>query len=695
MNADFYPYGVQYYRFPTPLPEEWEADLREISSIGYTHVQFHPQWRTHERIRGQFVWDDLDRLFDLAHRNSLRVGLQLMLETAPDWVFDDLGGTRIGFNGAPLSPIAIGSFYVGGWLPCFDNPAVMDAALIFVRELASRYRSRPELWFYSAWNEPRSRPLGQCQCPNSLDSYRSWLRERFGSIEELNAQFGKAWTSHRNLRPPSSGWDHAEMFLWRQWAADAVARHVERVCEAIRSVDADRIVTVHVGACGVVQDAACDSSDDMVTCACADRYGTSFPVPLHPRTPTEHSRPDLISDWLRRVDPSYWLHEFYPSHAQWSRPLDGATLSRLVWMGISGGAAAFTYWQYRSERLGNETNGYGLRNVDGSATERSGAADRIAGILKLHGSKLARSSRPPSRVGLLYSRESDVLSRVHEMQGMWAAMEDARCDYPYKQAITAAHALYLHRGETVDFVVSGDDISRLSLIHVTAAEMIDASAAGWLRDYVRSGGRLIVEFPFACRDTNTWLSPTRPNHGLADLLGCRETCRVEARRDAAQLAAFNFGGAVRAGGWMVTLEPLDAEVTAEWPDGSPAGVRRAFGDGVVCALGVNLSLSFNDEINDPAQDVLSRLLDSIGLSSETVAAKGLWLRRRRSDEYEIWFIFNTSTSPQWVELPASPREVWDETGCTIQHRTLALSPGACWVAELPLAPDCAVDGSKR
>ena len=51
----FYPYGTQYHRAPTPLPEEWDGDLRELAATGYTHVQFRPQWRCHERIRGAAV----------------------------------------------------------------------------------------------------------------------------------------------------------------------------------------------------------------------------------------------------------------------------------------------------------------------------------------------------------------------------------------------------------------------------------------------------------------------------------------------------------------------------------------------------------------------------------------------------------------------------------------------------------------
>jgi beta-galactosidase GanA len=132
----FFPYGTQYHRAPTPLPDEWEGDLAEIKHVGYTHVQFRPQWRQHERIRDHCAWDELDRLFELAQKNELRVVLKPMLETAPDWVFDELDGTRIGFHGVPLSPHANAAYYVGGWWPCFDNR---------LRGARRRLGSRPRL----------------------------------------------------------------------------------------------------------------------------------------------------------------------------------------------------------------------------------------------------------------------------------------------------------------------------------------------------------------------------------------------------------------------------------------------------------------------------------------------------------------------------------------------------------------------
>ena len=113
--TDFFPFGAQYHRAPTPLESEWDGDLAEIAAKGYTHVQFRPQWRCHERIRGQYDFAELDRLFAVAQKHNLRVIVKPQLETAPDWVFTELGGSRMGFGGQSLPPIAHAAFYVGGW----------------------------------------------------------------------------------------------------------------------------------------------------------------------------------------------------------------------------------------------------------------------------------------------------------------------------------------------------------------------------------------------------------------------------------------------------------------------------------------------------------------------------------------------------------------------------------------------------
>jgi beta-galactosidase GanA len=684
-QLSFYPYGTQYHRAPTPLPQEWAGDLAEIARCGYTHVQFRPQWRWHERVRGQRVWSDLDQLFDLAAANKLRVVLKPFLETAPDWVFADLGGTRIGFHGTPIEPFAHGACYVGGWWPCFDNPAVRAAAGDFACEMIHRYHTHPALWFYDAWNEPRSWPMGQCHCSHSQASYRQWLRERFGTVEKLNEFLGKAWTSFDLIRAPEGADDFAEMFLWRQWCAWTVGDKVGLVAKAIRSQDPKAFVMVHVGGSNIIQDTGQDIGDDFQVAARTDRFGTSMGVSLHPRTPMEIAGGDLQSDWVRRVDPSYWCHEFYPNHGMWSPPPQPATLRRLVWLAIAGGASGFTYWQYRSERVGNESNGFGMREIDGSPTLRSRVTDEIAAVIRKHGKALVGARRIASDVAILYDRPSDMILRIQEMKTWSQDLMDEPCHWSaHKKAVHAAHAMYLHSGHTVDWVVPGDDLAGRRLLHVSAMEMVDEAAAQWLRQYVRGGGTLIVEMPFACRDANTWVSMRRPKHGLEDLLGCRERERVcTDAMSPLPVAKFETGGELEASRWRTTLEPQGGKIIARWADGSAAAVENVYGKGKVLCLGANLTLACWAKWDAAKLGIFEGLLGRAGVPCDTQSP---WVRRRRGPDGEVWFVLNVYDHVATLQLPAAPKEVWVSPDGSLQGLRLTLPPGETWVAQMPLCP---------
>ena len=83
---------------------------------------------------------------------------------APDWVFTELGGSRVGFGGQALPPIAHAAFYVGGWWPCFDNPAVAEAAGRFTEALAAH-----EAW----WTGKLDRPLVHIRLSDAFSDDRT------------------------------------------------------------------------------------------------------------------------------------------------------------------------------------------------------------------------------------------------------------------------------------------------------------------------------------------------------------------------------------------------------------------------------------------------------------------------------------------------------------------------------------------
>ena len=640
--TDFFPYGTQYHRAPTPLPEEWEGDFQNIKANGYTHVQFRPQWRWHERIRGQYTWDDLDRLFDLADKYDIKVVLKPMLENAPDYVFNVLGGTRIGFRGHPIGPISHAAFYVGGWLPCFDNPEVAKAAGDFVFELVSRYKDCKSLWFYNAWNEPRSRPLGQCTCPHSVKKYREYLKRRFGTIENLNSIYGKAWESFDTITPPLSSSDYVELFLWRRWAAEAVAEHISIASEAIRRADPNAKVMCHVGASSVRQDPACDTSDDFQNKKTVDWYGTSMWIPMNPENPIEYDSTLIQASWLHRVDKNWMCHEFYPNQGNWWPEAKPEYIEQAALMSISLGCRGLTFWQYRSERFGEESNGWGMRNIDGSATPRSERFDRLGKLLRDE-HDLAKTDYVAPPVALYFDIENDLQMRLQTIAsptGEELGRVQPSYDHASKTSVNGAHATLRRLGYTADFVVKGDDLSCYKAVVVSSLEMTTGVEREMFENYVKNGGTLYIEYPFACRDEKTWVSPERPNSGFENLTGCREAHRVEFFNRMTNKMIFEDGRVEETGGWHVTLEPIadDVKVLARWEEGGVAAIERQVGKGRVIVSGGNFAIWANSHSNEAIPSLFAKTLEDAGVSINT---SPLWVIERESDEYLFRFFFNT------------------------------------------------------
>ncbi|MDD3726305.1 MAG: beta-galactosidase, partial [Candidatus Ratteibacteria bacterium] len=87
MNRKNFLIAVQYYRAPTPLPDEWEEDIANIKKLGFEAIQLRIQWRWNERKEGIYNFSDIDHLFDIAEKNKLQIIMKVMLETAPEYIF--------------------------------------------------------------------------------------------------------------------------------------------------------------------------------------------------------------------------------------------------------------------------------------------------------------------------------------------------------------------------------------------------------------------------------------------------------------------------------------------------------------------------------------------------------------------------------------------------------------------------------
>ncbi len=694
--------GTHYYRAPSPPPAEWEADLAGCRRLGMAFVQVRVFWRWHERGEGRYEWSELDEFMARAEASGCRVVFQICLENAPEYVFQKYDGYRVDLRGTRIWPISHGAFYAGGWIPCFDNPQVMAAALRFVAELARRYRNHPALAFYHAWNEPRCRPLGECACDHSIRSYREWLRERFKTVEAMNAFTGKCWGDFDQVDAARDTADYSDMHLWRQWGASRVAWRVREVYNVLKTEDPGRAVISHVGMSSIIQDPLADISDDVAMNEMTDLYGMSFPVRYEPEYVSF-----MLVDWMRCVGRGrFSVYELYPSTGSYFPELPAGLVEQWMWTAVAGGASGLCFWQYKKERLGVEINDAGLVETDGRWNETTAiVADTMAAIRKI-ADDLPRWKVPKASIALCYDLPSDLLDRIKFTRGRADDGNfclETRChvpgNYPYKGDLRGTYNLLLRAGFSCGFTTPRrwpDDLAAYRVVMLSCLQIVDEERAARLVEYVRNGGCLVVDAGFARRVSSTMLQTVRPGAGLAEAFGFREKVCVELNGRSWTMR-FQDGLETTASFCRVEYEPgPETEVLATWEDGEAAVIRTRVGKGQVVAIGAYpglesfgeyhavfkevwdaLDMSFAPGADIAWREAFRRLFAGLGLAPENNCRDGLIERRMITpDNRIVHFLFRCYggrrqlTDDEWkaVEVPGRPlvstarMKIWETEG---------------------------------
>ena len=682
-------YGTQYYRAPTPRPDEWEADLEKAAAANLEAIQLRVQWRWHERRKEEFYHDDNDRLFDLAEKYGLKVIVKFLMENAPEWLYREYNCHRVDNQGTIIPGGAAAAYYVGGWVPCFDHPGVREEGTRFVSTIVDRYKDREALIAWNAWNEPVVRPFGECCCRHSQESLRNWLRGQWKTIEAFNAFTGKAWGDWEEVSAPRLystartlfGSDFADLYFWKKWAMWACADRVKWIYDAVKAHDTTRPCYAHVGGASILQIILAFATDDRQVAEGVDYYGSSLASPLvsngTPETP-DYDRGiwnmSLVCDWMRAVSPDYWINEIYNYVGRWpEKNVTDADLYYRNLLCVAHGAKGLVYWQFHMERLGSESEDCGFVTIAGEATERLDQAGKIGAFLKEHGKALREATVPPADVTIVYDVSCDLLAAIQH-----AFFTGADCnqhlDSPYKVSLRGLYLHLWHLGLTVDFV-DGRDHEKLrdaKVVFLPYAIVLTEPMQEALRKFVANGGVLVSDPCPGLREENTWVSPRCPPPLLQEVFGCRQIGYVYQHTGRTFVPYKGSPFKVR-GGVAEFGEPgPEAKVIATWPDGAPAAVENRFGKGKAFLLGFQPGCHAYGELKRWLKRLTKKRL---GLRSEWSTETGQGeVRRLAHPNGDFLFFFNpedneNTFSMRWKGDPV-PDILWGRGSVTAKNKSL-------------------------
>ncbi|MBR2623200.1 MAG: beta-galactosidase [Clostridia bacterium] len=641
-------HGTQYYRSPTPLPEEWEGDLANMADFHLDVIQIRINWRNNELREDEYTFDDVDRLMELAEKYNKKVAMKFLLECAPNYVFHKYGGTRIGPKGEQIRGGYHGAFY-GGWRPCFTNPYVQERAVKFVEKIAERYAGRKNLILWNAWNEIRNKPIEDCFCPHCQKAFGKYLERKFKTVENLNAFYGATEDSFETVALPAMAHGYWDMFEFKKFkGSEELANWLRFVYDGIRKYDKTTPIMSHVGYTSAFQTSISDVCDDYTVSKAVDFWGTS--VPCDSSMDTHEKRLDylMLHDFLRSVDENYFVHEIYPGLGMfrwYDTPFD---LRFKLYGALASGARGMMYWQYRAERLGHENDCAGLMRMDGSPREVAYEVQKFGQNLKKDMDYFVGAKAVNADMGIVFDFNSMLMS---EIEDSWGA--DYDCHYAsglccYRFAHAGMYRLMKNGDHAVDYVgvTQPEKFKNYKVLYFPYYTMLDNKIVPYLQEFLQNGGTVIADEGFGMRAPNTWMQ-------VYDI-DCKPlmTARLKERRLINGETLQYNGAEIKVRPYKSEYAVENAETVMRFNDGKPAVQVVNVGKGKLYLCGFSLGYSYNETQNQAIADFAEEIFRAAGVEKYQYAnkAEGVYEKRLRNGDKEIVFLFNNGETEKKFSL---------------------------------------------
>ena len=670
-------YGTQYYRFPTPLKEEWENDLSKMGNYSLDTFQIRINWRANEIKEDVYNFDDVDELVRLSHKYHKKIIIKFLLECAPQYIFDKYEGTRIGPRGEKIRGGYHGAFY-GGWQPCFTNPKIQERAVKFVQEVVKRYKDEDNLLFYNAWNEIRNRPIEDCFCPYCKKEYQSYLKNKYHTIDRLNKFYGATEESFDKIDLPSMPHGFWDIYEFKKFRGEYINyQKVRMVYDAVKAIDKKHQVMCHVGYTSGFQTDICDCVNDFYVSNAVDFWGTSIPFEHHMDTYEQRMDMQLLIDFIRSVNKNFVVHELYPSLGRYLLYDSPYELKYKIFKILSRGSKGICYWQYRSERVGHENDCSGIMYMNGEPRKVTKSVKEGGDFVHKYDSFLINADTKKNEMAILFDFDSLLLSEI----------EDASYspDYTFASIWPMQYYTKAHQGlyrlinacnYEVDYLSTTklEELKNYKVVFVPSLSMLNKQKSEALEDFVSHGGTLILEDGFGLRQENTWCQPYNIETKMMD--AWLEFRMKENKELEYEDIKDPFGP------YYSVFRIKDAKVLSKFTDGEPAIQELSYGKGKIIVLGFSLGFTYSDSHRESTKKMLEKLIREENISKKLYSNIDLGIEENRlsNGNEEMVFLFNTSNDEQKIELKEKVLEVC--TGNNIEGNSIKLDPKSITVIKV-------------
>lgn len=617
------------------------ASLKSIRDLGLNFVVLWPAVYWWEAKSPQYPYRTGCEILQFAEKIGLKLIMELAgqltsLEYAPDFIMKD----------EYFMTDRNGDCNRGGWYYTglnYNHPAVKRIMRKQFSRIAANYKQYPSLYGYDIWNETAFTSYDKY----TLQLFRSWLRDKYKTIDRLNAIWDRVYRKWSDIEFTRLMWASVMPVVdYEQFHKENVGLILREWRGIIKSVDpVHPVIADNIGSILTNEARGYDRpQDDWNVAANVDEFGISFYPKNNLEGEENYRRWETLAATRSAAGGRFWISEMQSHNQSMFNPFSVVHPHELRWWNweaVAHGAKGIIYWKWHPFSKGIQTSGRGLVDVRGDYTPRAREAAAIRKAIAANEEEFLSYQPERARVAVLYDTLAHDLAKAYTIR-----YKPLVPDSMYVDSIGGLYRCLWEQGLAVDFITRDDILSGLSddyrVLFATNQLYMDDGLALGLRRYTDRGGVLICDAKFGMVGADGILHKDLPGGGLNSLLGFRLVDVDPVELDITLQWDQDTRLPVKGFYEKQYLEVLDEKVgvIGRFPDGSPAILRSAHGKGQLLYIATFLWYGYFKKPGRGVDDFVRLLANEYDLHTHTVTNDDLKLAVLRGGDGLILFAFN-------------------------------------------------------
>ena len=494
--------GCAYY------PEYWgeerlEEDCRLMTEAGINIVRIGEfAWCRMEPADGEYDLGWLHRSIEVLARHQIEVIMCTPTATPPAWLTSAHPETlRMKADGSRAE-------HGGRRHYCPTSATYLEYCERITGKLGGEVSRHANVAAWQIDNE-LGPETGWCFCESCQAGFREWLRERYGSVGELNRRWGTGFWSmdysdfsqvRLGGRPEEAASRNLDTARFR---SETMVEFAMRQAGVIRRNHPGALVTTN-GMGPIYTPINYYKLFSELDVACDDLY---FDI-------STMGGDAAAMNVFRSIKPGrrYWLTETGAGALDHNRPPRAGQFRAWAWSSLAHGSDAHIVFRWRTCLSGQEQELQGILEHSGEARHRYRAVKACFAEI--------RRAREEFRFDALPLPEAPVAILL-DHDSLWA-YEASRVNGPVSPArlMLELHDELYRRGIVADFVPADRDLAPYRLVILPSTVIVPEGLPARLREFLDGGGTVLAVGQIGMRDACAgYLSRPGPD-GLEDILGC-------------------------------------------------------------------------------------------------------------------------------------------------------------------------------